>query len=312
MKTIVPNYYKNFSCIADKCHHNCCIGWEIDIDEDTLEKYKSAKGKFSRKLKLGIEINDESACFKLDGKGRCVFLNENNLCEIILNYGENSLCQICADHPRFRNFFSDRTEIGLGLCCEEAARIILSQKEHFSLVTIFDDKENEQLSFDEENVIKLRNEMFEILQSPEKSLQEKVDTLLRISGNTLLTIQQNEWSDFLLTLERLDDYWTVILNNLKTFDISNIILPREFDFVFVNLLLYFIYRHINEISTQETIQFVIWSYSVILNICKAHICKYGNIEINDIIEYSRMYSSEIEYSDENVEKIIEYLQKNKS
>ena len=32
MKIIAPNYYPAFRCIADKCRHSCCIGWEIDID----------------------------------------------------------------------------------------------------------------------------------------------------------------------------------------------------------------------------------------------------------------------------------------
>ena len=40
MKLYAPSYYKKFKCIADKCEHSCCIGWEIDIDEETLEKYE--------------------------------------------------------------------------------------------------------------------------------------------------------------------------------------------------------------------------------------------------------------------------------
>ena len=27
----VPSYYKTFQCIADKCEHSCCIGWEIEL-----------------------------------------------------------------------------------------------------------------------------------------------------------------------------------------------------------------------------------------------------------------------------------------
>ena len=46
---------------------------------------------------------------------------------------------------------------------------------------------------------------------------------------------------------------------------------------------------------------------MIKNLCKMHIKKYGVLKIEDIVEYSRMYSSEIEYSDENIEKIIEML-----
>ena len=36
MKLFAPEYYKQFKCIADKCTHSCCIGWEIDIDEEAL------------------------------------------------------------------------------------------------------------------------------------------------------------------------------------------------------------------------------------------------------------------------------------
>ena len=39
MKLCAPKYYKKFRCIADKCEHNCCVGWEIDVDESALEKY---------------------------------------------------------------------------------------------------------------------------------------------------------------------------------------------------------------------------------------------------------------------------------
>ena len=39
MKLYAPAYYKNFKCIADKCEHSCCVGWEIDIDKETLDKY---------------------------------------------------------------------------------------------------------------------------------------------------------------------------------------------------------------------------------------------------------------------------------
>ena len=41
MKLYAPKYYKNFKCIADRCPHSCCIGWEIDIDRTTLTKYES-------------------------------------------------------------------------------------------------------------------------------------------------------------------------------------------------------------------------------------------------------------------------------
>ena len=37
----VPRYYSDFKCIADKCRHSCCVGWEIDVDERTLVRYRA-------------------------------------------------------------------------------------------------------------------------------------------------------------------------------------------------------------------------------------------------------------------------------
>ena len=51
---------------------------------------------------------------------------ECNLCDIISSLGEDYLCDICTLHPRFRNFYCNFIETGLGLCCEEACRIVLS------------------------------------------------------------------------------------------------------------------------------------------------------------------------------------------
>ena len=37
MRFRVPGYYKQFTCIADRCIDNCCFGgWQIDIDKKPL------------------------------------------------------------------------------------------------------------------------------------------------------------------------------------------------------------------------------------------------------------------------------------
>ena len=50
MNIYVPSYYQKFRCIADRCRHSCCVGWEIDIDKDTCEYYSSIDGDFGKKL----------------------------------------------------------------------------------------------------------------------------------------------------------------------------------------------------------------------------------------------------------------------
>ena len=117
----------------------------------------------------------------------------------------------------------------------------------------------------------------------------------------------SQWIDFYLSLERLDDNWTNLLIDMKTSVFKNIDIPKKHMQALEKLLLYFIYRHVID-EDNEAVKFSIFSVYFISMILKYHISKYGELSLEDIIEYSRMYSSEIEYSDENVEILLQELQ----
>ena len=55
MKLSVPLYYKSFKCIADRCRHSCCIGWEIDVDSATMEKYRTLNEGYGKDIIDSIE-----------------------------------------------------------------------------------------------------------------------------------------------------------------------------------------------------------------------------------------------------------------
>lgn len=155
MNIYVPDYYVDFHCIASKCKHTCCAGWEIDIDEESLTRYEKILGSFGDTLRQAISHGD-SPHFILMNHERCPLLNDENLCELIIHVGEYALCQICRDHPRFRNYFSSRIEMGLGLVCEEATRIILSQPNPLKLI-LLEGNGIESLTDDERYLLDLRN-----------------------------------------------------------------------------------------------------------------------------------------------------------
>ena len=124
MRLTIPDYYDGFRCIASRCTDNCCIGWEIGIDPAALADYRNQPGAFGRRLRAAIRPGDPPF-FALEESGRCPFLNGENLCDIHGTLGESHLCVICDQHPRFHHWFGAEKESGLGLCCEEAARLIL-------------------------------------------------------------------------------------------------------------------------------------------------------------------------------------------
>ena len=202
MKFRAPMYYKEFHCIADKCKDNCCsAGWEIDIDADTERFYKNVDSDFGNKLRSNISSNDtlenSSAHFVLDEKNNCPFLNQKKLCDIYINLGEEHLCQICKDHPRFYEWFDGIKECGVGLCCEEAARIILLQNRPFKTYEIdipFEecDEYNDEIY---DYLLKCRTKIIEYLDNDEISLTERIRNVLWYAYMTQLDLDSGLLDD---------------------------------------------------------------------------------------------------------------------
>ncbi|WP_310602510.1 flagellin lysine-N-methylase [Anaerosporobacter sp.] len=137
----VPDYYNQFSCIADQCEDTCCAGWEIMIDAKTLQKYKEVEGGFGNCLQNSIQFRRGS--FK-QYNHRCAFLNEDNFCDIYTELGASMLCDTCRKYPRHMEEYDGVRDLSLSLSCPEVARIILSHKERVRFLTKEKKKESEQ------------------------------------------------------------------------------------------------------------------------------------------------------------------------
>ncbi len=178
----VPKGYSAFRCLGSLCQDNCCIGWEIDIDPATLDKYRQERGEFSPALLGGIHIAETGeASFKLGENERCTFLNDNNLCEISLRMGEDALCEICRSHPRFFEWFGPIKEGGLGLCCEEAARIWFRREKVFPLDQWeIPEKTEEELPFWYDALFFVREKIFCLLENEELPIFQRLFLLLKL------------------------------------------------------------------------------------------------------------------------------------
>lgn len=124
MLLLSPSYYKNFTCINSSCKDNCCRGgWEIDIDDETANYYLIQTGPCGDLLKSVISHTDEY-CFKLKDN-HCPLLTDDGLCGIYDMLGPDHLGYVCDQFPRFSEYYGSIKETGIGLACEEAARLIL-------------------------------------------------------------------------------------------------------------------------------------------------------------------------------------------
>lgn len=313
---VMPDYSIGFQCIAGKCRHSCCIGWEIDIDDDTYEMYKTVTGPVGEKLKTCIcppSEEEPQAHFIMAGKERCPFLNSDNLCELILNLGEDSLSEICTEHPRFYKDFSDHMEMGYGLCCEEAARMLFSHSDPIRLIGL---PETDDLRFG----------IFSLLQDRTKSLDARIDgifTLWSVSaGSPAIPSEPSDfahWGAFLAELEQLDPAWGIELDKLKSsalstedLDVFEKYMEKENrTFEYENILWYLIYRHLGEDPLEDEaalcIEFAVLSMKLIRYLGACKYTEMSAFTMDDQVELSRMFSSEIEYSDENIDLIYDHI-----
>lgn len=302
----IPNYFHKFKCVAEKCRHNCCIGWEIDIDSNTLDYYNSLDTDFGKTIRDSISY-DSCAHFVLRDNERCPHLNGDGLCNIICKLGEGGICDICTEHPRFYNCFDTFTEAGLGLCCEEAARIIIGEEEKFSVTS----DNGEDIDFSEEEAVFLRErqQLFSILCDRSISIKSRFALICEKYGFNFESINYYAMVSLYKSLERLDEAWTEILDSLDNCCFDGAILENSsYSLYFENLACYFIYRHLADGLYEGNIpQIVMFALSACLLlgfIFQVQPAEQGKLSAEDIADLSRMFSSEVEYSEDNIEFIL--------
>lgn len=326
MFTIKPDFYDSFKCIADKCTDSCCIGWEIDVDDVALEKYNKINTDFGEKIcSQIIKSEDGSSCFSLCENERCPFLNKKNLCDIIINCGEDYLCDICREHPRFYEWFAGVTECGLGLCCEEVCRILLENEEPFSLV---EESDGEEIVFENQEDIAesdlyiflsaFREKLFEILFDKDMSFEEKLVKVLskteEFCGEKIIIRNYKNSLEVYKKTEPIDEKWTQYINDLSEKFETVLNVEKEFqkktsgDMLYSKILAYIIYRNfikaVFDKSIKERICFAVESVRFIYLCDMKTYFEKGELTLKDRIENLKNWSKQVEYSDENTELLI--------
>ncbi len=301
MKLIAPAYYPQFSCIAGDCRHSCCIGWEIDIDEETAESYSTFSGEIGARMQKCIDFDAEPPHFILQGEEeRCPFLNERGLCDIILSCGEDALCQICRDHPRWRNFYSDRTEIGLGLCCEAAASLVLGYDAPVTFLCLSDDGEPVEITGEEQAYFALRDKLLAILQNRTMPFETRLTDMLAQVGGVRFT-DLCAWGEFLSQLEILDSAWEVQLAQIRD---ERAVLPGHAG---EQLCVYLLTRHLPKMLDGEDAA-VLVSFAVLgYDLVAALYAKEETRTFESLCGIVRLFSSEIEYSEENLYAVFDEI-----
>ena len=309
MIRVVPDFYPNFKCIASACQHSCCVGWEVDVDQDTLARYRQVPGPFGRRLADSIQV-EEAPHFRLDEQERCPFLNRDNLCDIILELGEDALCQICADHPRFRSWFPDRLEEGLGLCCEEAARLLLTHRGPIRFLAQPWPGEDQEPDEEYEALLEQRKILLDLLQDHTKPLQTRICEAFSLHGKTPSKHPFAQDLELLLGLEVLEPSWQEALEKLRDQPEGDWDPDMELDGE--HLMVYLVYRYYLSWGLERwdelfPLRLGAFSLELLARLRRMTLAEQGCLTLAHRVEWLRQWSAELEYSEDNLEALADYL-----
>ena len=350
MKIRVPEYFKEFKCIASQCKDTCCAGWGIVIDDETFDKYKKVNGAFGDRLKSEIVHEAGENIFVLRGND-CPFLNESKLCDIYKELGEEGLCYTCRQYPRYLEEFGSLREMGISLSCEEAARIILkdSKKVNFEL----SENDEEVSTYNDINarlymeLIKCRDIVIDIIQDRSMKLNSRASVVLAFTKEIQDKIDENEISDI---KNKKKDRYIIIKEYFNVFKELKHINPNDplglddslryfwqseddreiylakskaFDkyyedsiYKFEHILVYFIFRYfmkaVFDYDVSAKVKTAMVSYLMIRELALVRFTEEGDFTEEDMIDIAHTYSKDIEHLEENIETLAEIFETNEA
>ena len=284
MICVYPDFYRDFACKAGYCKHSCCRGWEIDVDEESAAYYRALPGRLGDRLRAALVQENGIWHFRLTSEGDCPFLRRDGLCRLIRELGEQALCDICALHPRFYGELGNFEFCGLGLSCEKVCELLLSSSAplRFRL-----DDEPEPLDF----AALLRRMGWKpaghLLHFTPKPSKTRYAEILRRLAKT----------------EPIDKAWTEDLRQLRAALPDLVENAAEYAAVCDRGRYDRIYQYILFRQLERAGEFEFPALAVYARLCTEYVFLLDALLGADA-EHLRRWSEQIEYSTENVERLL--------
>lgn len=292
MISLYPTFYHTFQCKANQCHHTCCQKWTIDVDEETAKLYQTLPTPLGEDLRKFMTVDDEGYYFMFsDKQPTCPLLREDGLCRVVLELGEDSLCDTCHMHPRFYKYIEDLELCGVGLSCEESVEKLLATEGDQLLFTIEDD--DDEFTAEDRPVLENIFDLLALGINPaicQFTLNHSIHYC-----QELVTVYKKtepideEWTKQLAHLEAMLSSTTAstTMDLLKAYTIDVSALNKVYQYIFL-------YRQIDMLAEYSLESLVRYAFDATVFIALlTH--QFGNLP-----EQIRRWSEQIEYDEDNV------------
>lgn len=135
---IKPDFVKRFKCVGPACLITCCQGWNISIDKKTHKKYiHSDNHQIAEIARQSLRLVKKGKAYysivRFDERKVCPFMDDNKLCTIHRDMGEEALSATCSTYPRLKTHYANETRYSMTLSCPEVARMVLFEENSMRL-----------------------------------------------------------------------------------------------------------------------------------------------------------------------------------
>lgn len=182
MRYYYPDYFDSFKCVGGMgCPDSCCHIWQITVDKKTLKKYNKVKGQLGSRMRE--KIDKKTGNIEPHGEeNRCEFLNDNNLCDIVLELGEDYLCHTCHTHPRHEEVYHNVRERSLAITCPIVCKELILRETPVVIKTSKDNKKDmPDKYFDAplyRQLVYIRNSMLKVVQNRQIDIFKRMVLIL--------------------------------------------------------------------------------------------------------------------------------------
>ena len=226
-------FYDDFNCIADGCSFTCCQGWEIIVDIDTYNKWKSNEMKFGYILKdiKTKKVGKEAQYFiKMGNKMHCPFLDKKGLCDIVIRCGEDCLSKACGLFPRLENTFENLKEYSLSCACPTVVDLINNSDEKLKISYEGDENIWDNISIEH----KIRKVMINILQNNRFSLN---NSILIIFNMLIFIKKEPSISEEIINNFKDEKYLLLLIDSWSGIELDNEDSCNEINELFIDIVL---------------------------------------------------------------------------
>ena len=105
------------------------------MDDESAARFTRLEGAMGERVRKSLVTVDGEVQMSRSADGRCLLLNEKNLCDLYTLHGEGALCQNCRQHPRFVADYGARREVMPGLSCPAWIEAYLKDEEKVTFCT---------------------------------------------------------------------------------------------------------------------------------------------------------------------------------